>query len=332
MLIPGLRLSARIAGAALAFAVLAPATALAATKWADLRVVTHTGSTLAEFRQYTGATTVRASHRADCFGSDNPSSDRHYRIRGASALGIVKDALASDRKLRPLLVNDAFVDDGFGLGVCSIGGFDTEGFSYWYLAHDHVAASTGPDLIPLKNGDEVLWYLTSGSESGFPNELDLRAPARTQPGQPFTVQVHRTDGSGSRSPAAGAAVSADGAPLGVTDANGELTATLPSSSTLQATGTGDDVASNLVAVCVDDDHSACPAAHGERIFGSSHRDRIKGTRGWDAIKARGGRDLVDLRNGGHDRVNCGAGRDRVILDQGDHDDRIAASCERVIRR
>lgn len=309
-----------------------PGIASASTKWADLRVVTHTGRTLAELRQYTGSTTVRASHKADCFGSGSPSSDSRYRLRGASALGIMKDALGSDRDLRPLLINDAFVDDGFGLGVCSIGGFDTAGFSYWYLANDGVAASTGPDLTPLRNGDRVLWYLTSGSESGFPNELRLRAPARAHPGQAFTVRVLRIDGNGSRSPAAGATVSADGAPLGVTNGSGKLTTSLAATSTLQAGGGADDVPSGHVRVCVDSDLDRCPAAHGRRIYGSSHRDRIRGTRGWDAIRARGGRDTVNIRQGGRDRVNCGGGFDRVIRNRGDHDDGIAASCERVIRR
>ena len=51
----------------------------------------------------------------------------------ANALGILKDALESDHALRPLVLSDAFVDDGFGLGVCTIGGFTTVEFSYWDL-------------------------------------------------------------------------------------------------------------------------------------------------------------------------------------------------------
>ena len=61
-------------------------------------------------------------------------------------------------------------------------------------------------------------------------------------------------------------------------------------------------------------------------------DEIRGTRGWDAIKASGGDDQVDLRRGGRDRVNCGGGHDTVIVERGDHNDQIAASCERVVRR
>jgi hypothetical protein len=57
--------------------------AAASTKWADLRVVTHTGRTLAEFRQYTGSTTVRASTKGDCFGS--PSTNKRYTMGDANA-------------------------------------------------------------------------------------------------------------------------------------------------------------------------------------------------------------------------------------------------------
>jgi hypothetical protein len=331
MVIPAFRLGG-LAAAAIAAMLLLSGAARASTKWADLRVVTHTGRTLAEFRQYTGTTAVRASHKADCFGPSNPSSNKRYRLRGANALGVVKDALASDRDLRPLLINDAFVDDGFGLGVCVIGDFATEGFSYWYLAHDRVAASTGPNLIPLHNGDKVLWYFTSGSESGFPTELALRGPARARPGQAFRVKVLELRPDGSRHPAAGTTVRAGGKDLGTTDSAGRLEVTLPGSSVLKATRGVDDVPSNRLAVCVKGHLNRCPDAHGKRILGSAHGDHIVGTAGWDAIRSRRGRDEVDLRSGGRDRVHCGGGRDRVIVERGDRNDDIGPSCERVVKR
>src|SRR4051794_13636821 len=77
------RHGAAIAAAALVF-VSAAGSAAADTHFADLRVVTHTGRTLAEFRQYTGSTTARSSRQGDCFGS--PSSDKRYRLDGANAL------------------------------------------------------------------------------------------------------------------------------------------------------------------------------------------------------------------------------------------------------
>jgi len=330
MLTPRFRHGAAIA-AAIVIVLIAAGSAAAKTKWANLRVVTHTGRTLAEFRQYTGSTTVRSSTKADCFGS--PSKDKRYRLDSPNALGILKDALRSDRALRPLVLSDAFVDDGFGLGVCSMGGFETVGFSYWNLAVNHVVSATGASLTPVHNGDRILWYFTSGSEpASGPKELVLKAPASATPGDPFTVKVLRFTGQGKSSPAGGVDVTAGDRRVGTTRPNGEARVRLPRSATLEATGTPNDIPSNHVAVCVSAAQSRCPDTHGKRIYGSKHADRVKGTRGWDRIKARGGADVVNLRSGGHDRVSCGGGRDEVILDHGDGNDDIASSCERVSRR
>lgn len=323
------RLGAAIA-AAVVVSMSAAGSAAADTQYGNLRVVTHTGRTLAEFRQYTGTTTVSSTKGQDCFGSQ--SSGKRYRLDGANALGIVKDAIASDSALRPLALSDAFVDDGFGLGVCGIGGFETVGFSYWDLIRNDLTATRGAEFIPVRNGDNVLWYFTSGSEpSSGPRELLLRAPASAGPGDQFTVKVIRFS-QGKQNPAAGVDVSAGTRSLGTTNSDGELRVHLASSATLDARGTPADIPSNHVPVCVNADPTQCPRAHGARIFGSAHADRIDGTRGWDRIKARGGADVVDLRSGGRDRVNCGGGRDQVILHSGDHNDRIGSSCERVSRR
>jgi hypothetical protein len=317
--------------AAVVVSLVVAESAAAATHWADLRVVTHTGRTLAEFRQYTGSTTVHATKQAkDCFGTR--SSGKRYRLEGSNALGIVKDATASDSDLRPLVLSDAFVDDGFGLGVCSIGGFETVGFSYWDLIRNNLAATTGAEFVPVQNGDEVLWYFTSGSEpSSGPRELELKAPASADPGGAFTAKVVRV-AKGKSSPASGVGVFDGTRRLGTTDSDGELRVRLGSSAVLQAQGTPSDIPSNHVRVCVSADGGRCPSAHGALIYGSAHADRVNGTRGWDRVKARGGGDVVDLRRGGRDRVSCGGGRDLVILDRGDRNDRIASSCERVRRR
>jgi hypothetical protein len=322
-------------GAAIAAAIVVvlafAGSAAAKTKWAHLRVVTHTGRTLAEFRQYTDSTHVKSSTEADCFGS--PSTDKRYRLGGPNALGIVKDALASDPALRPLVLSNAFVDDGFGLGVCTIGGFTTVGFSYWDLVVDHVTSSTGASITPVHNRDRVLWYFTSGNEpASGPRELVLKAPASATPGAAFTARVLRFTGSGKSSPAAGVAITADDRRVGTTGPNGEARVRLGRSATLEARGTANDIPSNHVSICVDAAEAKCPDAHGELMYGSKHADRIKGTRGWDRIKSRGGPDVVNLRRGGHDRVSCGGGRDRVILDRGDRNDDVASSCERVSRR
>ena len=149
MLIPGLRLGAAIGGAAVAFLLLLPGAAPAATKGADLRVVNSAGRVLAEQRQYTGTVKIKTDPRADCFGAPGGSGDR-VRVRGATALGLVRDALGSDRDLRPLSVTDQF---SFGLAVCGIGGYEAHGSSFWYLKHEHAGAQVGGDQLRLSDGD-----------------------------------------------------------------------------------------------------------------------------------------------------------------------------------
>jgi hypothetical protein len=178
----------------------------------------------------------------------------------------------------------------------------------------------------------VLWYFTSGDESGFPSELALRAPASSEPGESFTLRVMRFAADGESRPAAGARVTAGGEPVGRTKADGTLRVSLPESATLAANGTEDDVLSNRLRVCVSSTGGECPSHHGKRIYGSPHGDEIEGTRGWDRVTARGGGDVVDLRSGGRDRVSCGGGHDQVVVNGGDRNDRVASSCERVSRR
>jgi hypothetical protein len=288
-----------------------PTAASGRSEHADLRVVTSDGTTLADYRQYADDVRVRASEKADCFGPDNPSSNRRYRLEEPNPLGVLAEAANHSRSLSPLRLTDAFVDDGFGFGVCSIGGFETVGFAYWYLAVNRVGATTGPDLVPMESGDRHLWYLTKGTEPGFPNELVLRAPARVEPGVPFEVRVVRFAGDGSSEPAAGALVTNGLAPTGP---DGRTTAVVTDGFTrLQASGADDDVPSSRVAVCASETPADCPAARGLRIFGSAGDDRIRATRGPDVVRCRRGDDVVLLPGGGGG-------------------DRIAGSCERKVRR
>jgi hypothetical protein len=326
MVISGFRLGG--SAAAVVTALLLLPGAASATKGIDLRVVNTAGKTLAEQRQYTGTVRIKTDPQANCFGQGTGGSGDRVRIRSATALGAVRDGLAKDRDLRPLSVTDAFLDDGFGLGVCGIGGFESEGSSFWYLKGDHVGSQVSGSQLTLHRGEDVLWYLTPSFPP--PPELRLKAPASAQPNVPYQVTVYSYADDGTRTAAGGATVSGAAQPTG---SGGHTMVTSEGSGTdiLQATR-GQDIPSNHVKVCVDSDPSRCPHAHGKRIFGSRHGDDIKGTRGWDAIKADGGRDRVDLRAGGRDRVGCGGGRDKVIVKRGDHDDRIAASCERVVKR
>jgi hypothetical protein len=329
MVISHFRLGGSSAAVVTALMLLLPGAALAATKGVDLRVVNTAGKTLAEQRQYTGTGRIKTDSQADCFGQGTGGSGDRVEVKGATALGAVRDGRAGDRDLRSLLVTDAFLDDGFGLGVCGIGGFESQGSSYWYVKGDHVGSQVSGSQLRLIPGEDVLWYLTPSFPP--PPELRLKAPARAQPDVPYQVTVYSYADDGTRSAAAGAEVTGAAAPTG---AGGHTMVTSSEAGTdrLHATR-GQDIPSNRVKVCVDPDPSRCPRLHGKRIVGSVRGDEIRGTRGWDAIKAGGGGDQVDLRRGGRDRVNCGRGRhDKVIVGHGDHNNRIAASCERVVRR
>jgi hypothetical protein len=327
MFIPRFRLGGS-AAAAIALFLLVPGMAAATTKGVDLRVVNTAGKTLAEFRQYTGSVDVKTDPHANCFGQGTGGSGDRVKAAGATAFGAVQDALGTDRDLRPLSVTDSFLDDGFGLGVCGIGGFESQGSSFWYVKGDHVGAQVSGSQLTVHHGENVLWYLTPT----FPPtlELSLRAPAREQPGTPYRVTVFSYADDGTRTRLAGAAVDGASAP---TDSSGHamVTSTGAGTDTLEATH-ADDIPSNRVQVCVNSDLSKCPRARGKRILGSDHGDAVAGTHGPDVISAGKGRDVIDLRKGGEDRVRCGAGRDKVIVKRGDHDNRIASSCERVVRR
>jgi hypothetical protein len=323
--IPGFRLGG--SAAAVVALLLLPAAA-SATKGIDLRVVNSAGKTLAEHRQYTGTVQIKTDRHANCFGQGTGGTGDRVEVKGATGLGAVRDGLARDRDLRPLFVTDAFLDDGFGLGVCGIGGFSSQGSSFWYLKGDHVGSQVSGSQLKLRRGEDVLWYLSPGFPP--PPELRLRAPVSAQPDVPYRVTVYSYADDGTRSAAAGAKVTGAALPTG-SAGHTMVTSSAAGTDNLHATR-AQDIPSNRVEVCVNQDPSKCPQAHGKRIFGSGRGDRIRGTRGWDAIKAGGGRDVVDLRDGGRDRVTCGRGRDKVILERGDQDDRIAASCERVVKR
>jgi hypothetical protein len=300
--------------------------ARAATKGVDLRVAGTSGQTLAEWRQFTGPVKVGTDPDAECFGEGNGGSGDRASVPGKTPLGAVRDAADHDRGLRPLSITDAFVDDGFGLGVCGIGGFEAAGSAYWTLKVDHADPQMSGSLVNLRPGDDVLWYLTPSFPP--PPELALKAPPRAEPGVPFEVKVRQYSDTGETEPAGNASVTGALAP---TLMDGRTMVTLAETRALRATR-GGDIPSNRVRVCVSSDASDCPAKHGRRIVGSDRADRIRDTKGWDRIAARGGDDRVDIRSGGHDRVSCGGGEDVVVRSAGDGNDQIAASCEEVVKR
>jgi len=301
------KLIAPAIGAIATLVLIAAPSADARSKYADVRVVTNTGETLADHRQYTDDVRVKASEDADCFGESSPSSNETYRLEEPNMLGALTDAAKNDQDLKPLLITDAFFDS-YGFGVCDIGGVETEGFSYWYYAMNGAAATTGADQIPVANGDRHLWYLTTGNEPGFPAELVLKAPARVTPGEKFTVKVLRLKPDGTKTAAKRVRVTNA---LTRTDENGKAKVIVDAGRTdLVATGRPDDVPSAEVAVCAAEDPSECPRRRGKTIYGSPGNDEIEGTRG-------------------PDRIDCGRGEDVVRGAQ--QSDQIAGSCEKVKR-
>ncbi len=326
MVIPGLRLGGGVAAAAFVVSLLFSSPAPAATRGVDLRVVNTGGRTLAEFRQYTGAVTIDTDPHAECFGQGTGGSGDRVKLASPTALGAVRAALPSAPDLRPLSITDAFADQGFGLGVCGIGGYLAGGSSYWYVKRNHVGAQVSGSQLKVRQGDDILWYRTPGYPP--PPEFALQAPARARPQVPFQVTVYSYADDGTRHPAVGASVTGASAP---TNSTGHAMVTASAGTHALRASDPPAIPSNHVEVCVAVDQSACPASHGKRIFGSDASDQVVGTRGWDSIWARGGGDQIDLRDGGRDRVGCGRGPDRVTLAPGDHDDHIAEDCEQVVR-
>jgi hypothetical protein len=219
-----------------ALATVAEAGGAAKRKTVHLRVVTSTGRTLAEERETTGTTEIKARGRADCFGEGTGGSGDRVRVRGATALGVLADVAEKVDALRPLLVTDSFLDDGFGLGVCGVGGFKAAGDAYWYLKRDHVGASISGSQLKLHRGDDVLWYLTPSYPP--PVELALEAPASASNGT-VTVRVFEYDDLGARASAAGARVHGGDGTV-TTDGQGRATVPLgPGAAELWATRTSD---------------------------------------------------------------------------------------------
>ena len=309
------RSTASIASAIATVTLLWVPAAEARSKYADIRVVTNDGVQLADHRQYTEDVKVQASQNADCFGESNPSSNETYKLEDATVLGALIDASKVDADLDPVLVTDAFFGAFGSFGVCGIGDYVAPPFApgdpaepYWYYATNGEAAQSGPNGIPVEDGDRHLWYFATGEEKGFPSELVLQAPVRVLPGEKFPVKVIRVRKDGSRTPAGGVTVTGG---LRPTNDDGKTRVTVEAGNTdLVAEGRAKNVDSALVRVCAAADLSDCPKARGRTIFGSPGGDVIAATRG-------------------PDEISCGRGVDVVRSAQ--NQDEIAPNCEKVRR-
>jgi hypothetical protein len=314
----------------LALAALGAASANASVG-ADLRVLNTEGKALAQLRQFTDTAQIKTDPDADCFGPGSGGSGRTVTDNGPTALGVVNDAEATQKAIRPVSVTDAF---GFGLGICGFGGYKADAGHFWYLKMNHVESSVGGDQVKLSGGDDVIWYLIRTDSCPPPDffcnisDLQLQAPARAIPNSLVTVHVDAFSRIGAESSAAGAQVDGGTVPV-ITGPDGNAQVRLGNGGLAQLFATrGRDIPSQYVPVCLSDDLSACPAHRGLTIAGSDGPDRINGTPGTDKIKARGGADRISVRGGGADTVKCGAGIDIV---KADRTDKIAKNCEKVRR-
>jgi len=336
-------MTTRISLALLAFVgVLALAPAASATVTAHLRVLTpdkvlDPGTTYIVDE----GVTVPTRPDADCFGPPG-GSGAEYTYDKPNAMSLLATAGRTTKSVSPLLLTDQFE---FGLGICGIDGREAEaGKSFWYFKAEHQESTLGADQLELSNGDEILFYLAPDNfPEPNPAELELRAPAGVEVGEPFTAKVIEhscvTDQttfetSCESRPAADVTVTGGDDPE-TTAANGRAEVTVDDAGdvTLSATR-GTDIPAEALETCVGEDASSCPDERGIDLVGSPQDDRIDGTAGDDEIRSRGGDDTVDLREGGADRVNCGEGQDTVRVQRGTDRKELAIqrSCEKIKQR
>lgn len=327
-----MRITVSIAALAslIAFAVLGSAGA-SASVGVNLRVLNTEGKALAQLRQFTDTAQFKTDPDADCFGTGSGGSGKTVTVDGPTALGVVHDAEATQKSIRPVSVTDAF---GFGLGICGFGGYKADTGHFWYLKVNHVESSLGGDQVKVAGGDDVVWYLIRTDSCPPPDffcnisDLQLQAPARARPNSEITVHVDAFSRTGAQSPAEGAEVDGGAAPV-VTGADGNAQIRLGPGGLAQLFAVrGRDVPSQYTSICLAEDLSGCPAQRGITIAGTDGPDQITGTLGVDKVKARGGDDRIAVRGGAADTVDCGAGLDVV---KADRTDKIATSCEKVRR-
>jgi Ca2+-binding RTX toxin-like protein len=213
--------------------------------------------------------------------------------------------------------------------VCRIGDFGAFSASdAWLYKVNHKSPLVGAEQYRFHSGDQVLWYFAdfaTGRNTG--DELELRTPARVRPNRPFSVRAVAYDADGNAKAAPGVVISGDA--KAVTDATGTATVKASRQGSFRLRGKrGNDIPAAPTATCVNANLDRCPAARGERIFGTSPPDTIVGTAGAaDVISGRGGDDRIDVSRGGADSVSCGAGNDYV---RASRNDRVARDCERVV--
>jgi hypothetical protein len=92
----------------------------------------------------------------------------------------------------------------FGPYVNQIGRYPGAGSSGWVFKVNGVSPPVGADQVTLKEGDEVLWYYATFSDTGGPKTLALKATTAN------CYSVSSYDDAGKASAAAGAQLHVDG--------------------------------------------------------------------------------------------------------------------------
>jgi Domain of unknown function (DUF4430) len=92
----------------------------------------------------------------------------------------------------------------FGPYVSQIGRYPGVGAAGWVFKVNGASPPVGADQVTLKDGDEVLWYYATFSDTGGPKTLALKATS----GNCYTATSW--DDAGKSTPAAGAQVKVDG--------------------------------------------------------------------------------------------------------------------------
>jgi hypothetical protein len=95
-------------------------------------------------------------------------------------------------------------DASFGRYVSQVGKYPGEGAAGWVFKVNGASPPVGADQVVLKDGDQVLWYYATFSDTGGPPTLALKAVR----GNCYTVAS--VDDAGKPSPAAGAQLQVDG--------------------------------------------------------------------------------------------------------------------------
>ncbi len=300
------------------------------TVGAQLRVIDPAlgGRVSADFTAYTGTSRIGTSRSATCFGAGTGGSGQPFTLDGPTALGLLNDGAKARSSLRPVSVTDYYLDQ-FGPGLCGVGSSVASGNAYWDLILNHKESQVGGGQR-IRGGDEVLWYLSPSFPAG--PELQLHLPSIVRSPGAYQATVYQYDAAtGKRTPAAGVSVTSAVSP---TDAGGHTTVTLAGvDGTTRGIGASrdtDQAIPDARRVCIGSAES-CPSVRNQ-VFGSRHADEIAGTPKGDVIHAGAGDDRVNIAAGGSDTVDCGAGADRVVTRRGDGDDKIGASCEKVVRR